>query len=1128
MRLRAGMLPGVLVIVLGVGRGAAAQSPTLLAGGGPSGISAVQANLEAPRGLATDAAGNVYIADALANRIFELSAAGLLTPLAGTGGLRGGYGGDGGPATASLLDTPSGVAVDGAGNVVFADTNNQRVREIVAASGIITTIAGNGAVGYSGDGGAATAASLDYPQAVAVDAAGDVYIADTDNNAVREVLASTGQIVTVAGIGQAGFGGDGGPAAGAVLDEPSALAIDGAGDLFIADSGNGRIRELCAANGTIETVAGGSPYYGGDNGPALQAGLDSPDGVAVDGNGDVFIAEFTESCVREVGAANGLIWTVAGTPHQTGFGGDGGAATAALFYLPAGLAVSAAGLWIADQGNGAVRLDDVNGDIATAAGDHASFSSAPAAAGAGLGPIWGLTWSPAQPAALFYSAQSFFDALDGLLRREPETAVASEFVRSYANATLATLAGNGGRGPAGPPAAAQQASLDAPAGVSEDLTGNVFVADAGDNTIREIVAGSGDMLTVAGDGAAGNAGDGGPAVDALLNAPEGVAVDEGGNLYIADTGNNVVREVTADGIIRTVAGDSGAGFGGDGGLAIEAELNAPEDVALDGSGNLVIADTGNNAIRIVQAGTGVITTLSAGPPLSGPRAVWVDDGGDVVIADTLDGAIRIVHPDGTIATLASGLLLPVGVVVDAAGDVVATDLGVAALLSWPGLLPASSPTSTALQVAPTPASAYEALTLTATVTAAQPLAGEVIFYTDGNWLGTANPNATGQAALTISSLGSGSHVVTAAYGGDVANGRSQAAALTLTLAPAAVSVALSASPSPATVGEAVTLTAAVTSSTSGVPTGTVTFTDGSTELGQSSLDANGNCTLTTPMPATGAQSLIAAYSGDANFAAGSATMTETVNPVPVTVTLSVSAPVVAAGQTLTLSATVTSPQGQPTGTVVFSDGTATLASVALTAGAAVYATSTLASGTHELMADYGGNGWFASGESPVVTETVTSAASDLSLTANGPVSSGSTATYTLALDPVPATAVFTGTVSFSISGLPAGDTASFAPATISPLAGGSVTLTVQTETAARFPGRGPILPIGLALATLTLLLPARRRWGAVILAAALCAGCAGHAGGGASSSSSSASSAFTVTAVSGSLQHSVSLSLPAN
>jgi hypothetical protein len=307
-----------------------------------------------PEGMAADAAGDLFIADTLNNRIRELvKATGALVTVAGDGVA--GYLGDGGPAIYAWLDGPTGVALDAAGDLFIADRGNDVVREVVKATGVIRTVAGDGTPGYFGDGGWATNAWLDGPTGVAVDAAGDLFIADSLNDRIREVIKATGRIITVAGSGTAGSGGDGGPARAAALDRPERVAVDGAGDLLIADTGNDRIREVVKATGMIRTVAGdGAAGSGGDGGLATAAALDGPSDVAVDAAGDLFIADSLNNRIREVDTS-GIIRTVAGS-GTAGFGGDDQPATAAELSGPVGVALDASGhLFIADTGNDRIR-----------------------------------------------------------------------------------------------------------------------------------------------------------------------------------------------------------------------------------------------------------------------------------------------------------------------------------------------------------------------------------------------------------------------------------------------------------------------------------------------------------------------------------------------------------------------------------------------------------------------------------------------------------------------------------------------------------------------------------------------------------------------------------------------------
>jgi hypothetical protein len=266
---------------------------------------------------------------------------GTITTVAGTGTI--GYGGDGGPAANALLASPVGVATDAAGNLFIADATNYRIRRVDAGTGIITTVVGTGALGFGGDGGSATSALLNFPYGVAIDAGGNLFLSDYHNHRIRRVDAGTGIITTVAGTGVSGYGGDGGPAVNALLNTPTGVAIDAGGNLFLSDYHNHRIRRVDAGTGIITTVAGTGAFgYGGDGGPATGALLNYPRGVATDASGNLFIADSDNHRVRRVDAGTGTITTVAGT-GTAGYGGDGGPAANSLLYFPLGVVVDGAG-----------------------------------------------------------------------------------------------------------------------------------------------------------------------------------------------------------------------------------------------------------------------------------------------------------------------------------------------------------------------------------------------------------------------------------------------------------------------------------------------------------------------------------------------------------------------------------------------------------------------------------------------------------------------------------------------------------------------------------------------------------------------------------------------------------------
>jgi protein gp37 len=640
-----------------------AQNITTVAGGGSTGVPALPYSIGGPEDVIKDGLGNIYILDNFFSRVFKVDTAGNMTIYAGNG--TAGYSGDTGPANLAQLSGPSAMFMNAAGDLFIADSDNSVIREVPFANGVhygitmkagfIYTIAGvAGNLDYNGDNIPATTAFLNVPDGVFVDGVGNVFIGDRFNHIVRELAnvsvggKTAGNIYTIAGtiptgtspntVPQPGFAGDGGPATGAKLHDPWGVYGDSHGSLFIADRTNNAIREIAGTpapagqtTGNIYTIVNTATTAGtgGDTGPAAGAQLHFPHGVFVDAANDLFISDYENHAIREVPFATtvtppmtaGHIYTIAGTLGTKGNSVDGTAAKTAALAHPSNVFFDASGnLFIADSDADTIRevpfANGTNYTVTMIAGD------------------------------------------------------------------IYTIAGNGFLSFGGDGAIATNAELDAPfaptsaIGIATDTAGNLFIADTSNDVIREVTVADGFIHTIV--GAAGFdafSGDGGPAASAHINNPNGVFVDSHNNIFIADTGNCLIREVVAStGNIATFAGTAPVlpsppnppvcGSTGDQGSALTAQLNAPNTVFVDGSDNVFIADTLNHAIREIPATTttgpngktaGHIYTVAGTLNMSGPSAdgvlataallnepqgVFVDSFGNLFIADTKNQVIR--------------------------------------------------------------------------------------------------------------------------------------------------------------------------------------------------------------------------------------------------------------------------------------------------------------------------------------------------------------------------------------------------------------------------------------------------------------------------------------------------------
>jgi sugar lactone lactonase YvrE len=552
-----------------------------------------------------------------------------------------GHNADGGPATTAQLAGPVGIAVDKFGDIFIADSMNNIIR-MVDPSGIISTVAGGGTVGGLGDGGKAVDATLNNPTGVAVDNSGNLFIADYGNNRIREVIKATGVIITFAGGGI--LPGEGVVATLAKLNGPFGVRVNTAGDVIIADRGNDVIRKV--SGGVINTIAGtwGTPGLTLDGGPATNAELNQPTGVVVDIAGNFYIADPANNVVRKV-TSGGTISTIAGNNMLPGGYTGEGVATLVTLNQPYGVAVdNALNVYIADYGNNRIRMVKPTGIISTVTGSAGIGYLDGTVAAAKLNGPTGIWCNPA--GTTLYVAEGLPGNND---------------VRKIFGGNVSTMAGNGTAGYTVDGGPAVGAELNQPNGVAVDAAGDVFIADQVNNVIREITP-AGVISTVAGSLFAGNTGDGASAVAAQLNAPTGICIS-GGNIYVADAGNNRIRVFTVGGPINAFAGTGVAGYSDGGGAPLSAQFTGPVAVKADAVGNVFIADAGNNVIREISS-LGIISTvagnnaLGAGhtgdngsaiaAQLNNPTGVAVDPAGNIYVADAGNNCVRVFQSGGNI------------------------------------------------------------------------------------------------------------------------------------------------------------------------------------------------------------------------------------------------------------------------------------------------------------------------------------------------------------------------------------------------------------------------------------------------------------------------------------------------
>lgn len=582
---------------------------------------AIKARISTYGSVAVDRSGNLYLATN--NRIRRIDGqTGIITTIAGTG--VGGFSGDGGPATRARLSAAvfGGLLVDNSGKVIFSD-GTHRVRQVDTRTGIITTLAGNGAGdfegAFSGDGGLAVNASLAMPGGLALDNQGGLLIIDVNNYRVRRVDLRTGIIRTVAGNGTSGFTVDGASATQAAFSFFKGIAVEQNGSILIAD--NGLVRRITTGSGTLTTIAGtrDQSLLIRDNVAATASSLGAT-ALALDFSGNLLIGDSKNFRLRWVDLSSGLISTWVGNGRCC-FAGDGGPAALARLNRPTGAVTDDRGnVYIADGLNFRIRkVDGESGIISTVA-----FVP---------GPLYSLAIHP--------SGDLIVAAGETVWRVAPATGEQT------------IVAGTGVAGYGGDGGPASQSILNGAVDVAVDQIGNIYVADSRNNRIRCADV-NGMMSTIAGDGASGYRGDGALATQASLSSPGGLAIGDEGTIYVADHLNQRVRRIDGrTGIITTVAGTGVSGLSGDGGAAISARLS-PNRVSFN-RGRLFIS--AGNRIRMIDLLTGTISTVVGNGPdnlytfsgdggspssanLNQPYGVSFDNSGNLLIVDTFNERVR--------------------------------------------------------------------------------------------------------------------------------------------------------------------------------------------------------------------------------------------------------------------------------------------------------------------------------------------------------------------------------------------------------------------------------------------------------------------------------------------------------
>ncbi|WP_089407280.1 Ig-like domain repeat protein [Granulicella rosea] len=1141
------------------------------------------------RGISVTKNGDVYFADYSGNLIHKISAStGIMSILVGvvsgtsakSASATSGYAGDGGPSTAAKEFAARGVAADASGNVYIADSSNNVVRMVSGSTGIITTYAGinpgtgsAAASGFSGDGGPATSAVFATPEDVEVDANGNVFVGDFGNNRVRVIyqggatvaklialtnggaVAQAGYIYTVVGSSSttAYVAGTQVLATSSAIGNPRKLTLDARGNIYVADNSYNVIWFVDATTGYMRPIAGlynvpsSATAVGvcstksntiGDGCPATQATLlsNSAMGVAVDGLGNVLISDSGDARLRKVFTNQSFGSVAAGASLaqtlQVHFGAGDNAAAANAFTITGNTDFTVTSSTCTTNTDTTTDCLVVVTYKPTAPGAEKALLTATSLLGqsaafgvSGVGTVAALAIDPGTTASLSTTLKTpFAIAQDSAGNTYIADTGNNRVVRYSISGTATVIAGTGTAGYGGDGAVATLATLSAPKGVAVARSGAIFIADTGNNVIRRIDPVTGFISTYGGTtgavctAATDTFGDGCLGTAAKFSSPTGVAADNDGNIYIADTGDNLIRELSVSGYASLIAG---------GGTVCTANLlgttktpdslgnncfgpastfNGPTGIAVDAGKNLYIADTGNNEIREIVAATGYVTLIggngqagfsgdggtATGAKVNGPTGITVDAAGDVYIADAGNSAIRFINASGNMSTvvgtlnnagtgtlpgLATAVLLssPAGVVSNGAGTLTVLDSGnnrafnvARGSLAYTFARTVPGTTSATLAIQETSTGAASVLLSPTTTTSIFTSTGSTGSFTlGGSTSGTCSADQTlapaSTCTLTAQFAPTALGAVSATYTESATTPAlspaptfslsGTGATLTKTTSTTTVTVPATGNPQYAvsfTLQTTVVPASCNTAAPSCIPTGTVAYYVNGTQVGvASTVSATGVATAVIGGQSVGTISVVAVYSGDGYYAASTAATLPVIISQGTSVTTVTATPSpVYQFASLVLKATVKSASTSdiPTGKVGFYAGTTLLGTATLANGVASISDATnsfgLAAGTYQLQAQYQGDQNYATSTS-TITLVITADVASFSLAYNGVggvgsssaqagaaavgTAQGSTSVEELVVTP---TNTLSGAMTFACSGMPVNSVCTFSPTSL--------------------------------------------------------------------------------------------------